>query len=98
MAAQAGQVTGEIQTIAAVSEENSAATEEVSASAEEMSAQVEEMTAQAEELAATAEQLRELVSRFRLEAQAEPHESVTPRRRTADWQPSRTAAGVRRAS
>ena len=98
MAAQAGQVTGEIQTIAAVSEENSAATEEVSASAEEMSAQVEEMTAQAEELAATAEQLRELVSRFRLEAQAEPRESVTARRRTSDWQAGRAAVGVRRAS
>ena len=67
MAAQAGQVTASIQSIAAVSEENSAATEEVSASAEEMSAQVEEMTAQAEELAATADQLESLVARFQLD-------------------------------
>ena len=60
-------MTTAIESIAAVSEENSAATEEVSASAEEMSAQVEEMNAQAEELAATAEQLKSLVARFRLE-------------------------------
>ena len=67
MSAQSGQVAEAIQSIAAVSEEQSASTEEVSASTEEMSAQVEEMTAQAEELAATADQLRTLVARFKLD-------------------------------
>jgi methyl-accepting chemotaxis protein len=67
MSAQANQVTTSIQSIAEVSEEQSAATEQVSASTEQMSAQVEQMSAQAQELAATAEQLKVLVSRFQLD-------------------------------
>jgi methyl-accepting chemotaxis protein len=82
MASQTGQVTTSIGSIAAVSEQNSASTEEVSASAEEMSAQVEELTAQAEELAATAGQLRELVARFRVEADESP---VQEDRRHGGW-------------
>jgi prophage tail gpP-like protein len=82
-------VTGSIQSIAAVAEENSASTEEVSASAEEMSAQVEEMTAQAADLASTAEQLWALVARFMLDADEtgveREDETVVRRRRTDDW-------------
>jgi methyl-accepting chemotaxis protein len=89
MAAQASAVRGSIQSIAAVSEQQSAATEQVSASTEEMSAQVEEMAAQAQELAATAEQLRGLVSRFKLDhgaatgARTPAARTVTPLRRVA---------------
>ena len=74
MSAQANQVTNSIQSIAAVSEQQSAATEEVSASTQEMSSQVEQMSAQAQELAATAEQLKVLVSRFKLD---EEHATLT---------------------
>ena len=75
-------MTGSIQSIAAVAEENSASTEEVSASAEEM-------TAQAADLASTAEQLRALVARFTLDADEtgveREDETVVRRRRTDDW-------------
>jgi methyl-accepting chemotaxis protein len=71
MSAQASQVAEAIRSIGAVSRENSAATEGVSASAQEMSAQVEEITAGVRGLAATAEQLRSLITRFKVEQQAE---------------------------
>jgi methyl-accepting chemotaxis protein len=70
MAAQAGQVAVAIQSIAAASAEQSAATDQVSSNAEAMSAQVEEMSTEARGLAATADQLRELVARFKLDADA----------------------------
>ena len=90
--AQASAVTGSIQSIAAVSEQQSAATEQVSASTEEMSAQVEQMSAQAQELAVTAEQLKGLVSRFKLDdrtaltaagARRPPTRTAMPLRRVA---------------
>ncbi len=85
MAAQTTQLSEAIHSIAAVAEEQSAATEEVSASAEEMTAQVEEMSAQAQELSATAEHLKQLVGRFKTEANTEPLEFVaaTPLPRAA---------------
>jgi len=48
------------------------------------------MTAQATELADTARQLRELVARFRLEAEADAG-TVIPRRRADDWGTPRAA-------
>jgi methyl-accepting chemotaxis protein len=90
MAAAAGRVEEAAGGIAAVSEEHSASAEEMSASTQEMSAQVEEMTAQATELADTARQLRELVARFRLEAEADAG-TVIPRRRADDWGTPRAA-------
>jgi methyl-accepting chemotaxis protein len=92
MADQASLVTRSIQSIATVSEQQSAATEEVSASTEQMSAQVEQMSVQAQELADTADQLKELVQRFKLVDQAAPAtadvrkpaaRSVVPLRRVA---------------
>jgi methyl-accepting chemotaxis protein len=70
MAAGASEVTGLIENIASVSEENSAAVEQVSASAEEMSAQVEEVTASAQSLAEMAQALQELVRQFKLSAES----------------------------
>ena len=81
MAAQAGQVTASIQSIAAVAEESSAMTEEVSASSEEMLAQSEEMSAQAQELARTAEELQHLVSRFQLDEHDDDAPNGVDRRR-----------------
>ncbi|MCC6178651.1 MAG: hypothetical protein IT305_25375, partial [Chloroflexi bacterium] len=102
MAAQAGQVTTSIESIAAVSEQNSAATEEVSASAEQMAAQVEEVSAQAEELAAAAEQLKAQVARFRLEgANSTEQGPAVLRRRASDWaadEAAPTGRSMRRAS
>jgi hypothetical protein len=62
-------VTQAIETIASVSEENSAAVEEVSASAEELNAEVEEVTASAQNLAEMAESLQRVVSHFHLGTQ-----------------------------
>jgi methyl-accepting chemotaxis protein len=72
MAAQAGVVSHSIQSIAAVSELQSAAAEQASASTDQMGIQVGQMSAQAQELAATAEQLKELVSRFTLDDHTAP--------------------------
>jgi methyl-accepting chemotaxis protein len=68
MSTGAGRVTSSVESIAAVSEENSAAAEEVSATTEQMAAQAEEVVASAATLARMAEQLDELVARFRIEA------------------------------
>lgn len=57
-----------MESIAAVSEENSAAAEEVSAATEEMSAQAEEVVASAANLAAMATQLDVLVAKFQLDS------------------------------
>jgi methyl-accepting chemotaxis protein len=57
-------VVQSIESIASVSEENSAAVEEVSASVEEMSAQVEEVSASTQGLADLAQILQQVVSEF----------------------------------
>ncbi|MBN1537703.1 MAG: hypothetical protein JW908_13275 [Anaerolineales bacterium] len=57
-----------IESIASISEENSAAIEEVSASAQEMSSQVQEVTNSAQSLAEMASTLRQVISHFNLEA------------------------------
>uniref|UniRef100_A0A7C4KYH5 Methyl-accepting chemotaxis protein n=1 Tax=Bellilinea caldifistulae TaxID=360411 RepID=A0A7C4KYH5_9CHLR len=66
MAIGSNEVNIAIETIASVSEENSAAVEEVSASVEEMSAQVEEVAAAANSLQEMANTFNMLVARFRL--------------------------------
>ena len=63
-------MSGAVQSIAAISEENSAAAEEVSAATEEMSAQAEEVVASAGSLAQMADELDEVVARFVLEGSA----------------------------
>ncbi|MFN8631686.1 MAG: methyl-accepting chemotaxis protein [Chloroflexota bacterium] len=68
MAGDADAVTRSIQSIAAVSQENSAAAQEVSAATQEMSAQAEEVVASAATLADMASQLDALVARFVLES------------------------------
>ncbi len=78
MAAQAGQMTTVIDEIARVSETQAVGLEEVTAGAEEMSAQVEEIAASAQEMAGTAERLKELVVRFRLEADAAAEAAQDP--------------------
>jgi methyl-accepting chemotaxis protein len=63
-------VAGSVETIAAVSEENSAAVEQVSATTQEMAAQAEEVVASAALLAEMAERLDMLVGSFRLDGDA----------------------------
>jgi adenylosuccinate lyase len=76
-----------VESIAAISEQNSASAQEVSAATEEMSAQAEEVVASAATLAEMAQQLDELVARFRLTS-ADPVNAanVIQRRRASDWQ------------
>jgi len=83
MALHAGHVTDAVQSIAAVSEEQSAATEQVMASAEEVIDQVVEMSNQAKGLAATAVELNGLVTRFKLVDDAYAPTRVVPLRRAA---------------
>jgi len=71
MAASADTVERSLGSIAAVAEENSAAAEQVSASEEMMSAQIDTVSVEAEQLAQAATTLRELVARFRLEAEGD---------------------------
>jgi methyl-accepting chemotaxis protein len=66
MAAGSNEVTLAVETIASVSEENSAAVEEVSASIEEMNSQVQEVTSAANSLQQMADQFTTLVSRFKI--------------------------------
>ena len=68
MTTESAGVSRAIESIAAVSEENSASTEEVSAATEEMSAQVEEVVASATSLSELAAQVDALVAQFKLEA------------------------------
>jgi methyl-accepting chemotaxis protein len=63
-------VSDSVESIAAVSQENSAAVEEVSAATEEMSAQAEEVVASAASLAQMAGELEALVERFTLSGNA----------------------------
>jgi methyl-accepting chemotaxis protein len=58
-------VASSVQSIAAVSEENSAASDEVSAATEEMSAQAHQVVSSAERLAHMAVSLDALVARFK---------------------------------
>jgi uncharacterized protein with beta-barrel porin domain len=76
-----------VESIAAISQENSASAEEVSAATEEMSAQAEEVVASAATLSEMAQGLDELVARFRLQS-GDPAVAgnVIPRRRASDWQ------------
>lgn len=83
MAAGATEVAEAIDTVASVSEQTAASTEEVSAGAEEMTAQVEEMVASSKSLAEMAEGLQEMVSRFKLEENAQ--RETMKRRRKDDW-------------
>jgi methyl-accepting chemotaxis protein len=78
MTSAAATVSHSIESIAAVSEENSAAAEEVSAATEEMSAQAEEVVASAKSLADMAAQLDELVARFRLVADSDAGAAAGP--------------------
>jgi methyl-accepting chemotaxis protein len=67
MRISATNVTHSIESIAAVSEENSAAAEEVAAATHEMTDQVNILTNDAASLASAAEELAEVVARFDLE-------------------------------
>ena len=67
MQADADLVSRSVESIVAVSEENSAATEEVSAATEEMTAQVEETVAGIQVISDMVRRLDELVAMFRLE-------------------------------
>jgi len=66
MTTSIGEVGQAIESVAAVSEENSASVEEVSATAEELSAQVEEVAASAQELSSLAEELQRSMGTFTL--------------------------------
>ncbi len=57
---------GRIESVAGVSEENSAATQQVSASAQQMSAQVEEVVASSQALAEMSTELQKSVATFKL--------------------------------
>jgi methyl-accepting chemotaxis protein len=67
-----------MDSIAAVSEQNSAAAEEVSAATEEMSAQAEEVVASAASLAEMAARLNGLVARFRIDSGTGSAQAVLP--------------------
>ena len=69
MHVNANLVSRSVESIAAVSEENSAATEEVSAATEEMTAQVEETVTGIRVIADMVRRLDELVAMFRLEGE-----------------------------
>jgi methyl-accepting chemotaxis protein len=68
MTGATGVVSDSMESIAAVSHENSAGAEEVSAATEEMAAQVEEVVASAASLKEMAGELDALVARFKLDA------------------------------
>lgn len=59
------EVTGIIQRISLISQENAAATEEASASVEEQSASMEEIAHAAESLTVLADEMQQLISKFR---------------------------------
>ena len=97
MTASAALVSRSVDSIAAVSEQNSAAAQEVSAATEEMSAQAEEVSASAQALSEMADRLDAIVGRFRLasvdEAPAPRKDrtkdrTVVARRRAEDWKRS----------
>ncbi len=64
LVAQSKEMMQMVESIAAISEENSASSEEVSASTEELTAQVEEVSASARALQTLAEQLHEAIAQY----------------------------------
>ncbi len=66
IAADAGNVRGQIEEVASVAEESSASTEQVSASTEQTAAAAQEVTASAHRVSQTAENLAALAGRFKL--------------------------------
>jgi methyl-accepting chemotaxis protein len=87
MGVAASTVSRSIESIAAISEENSASAQEVSAATEQLSGQAQEVVASAASLAEMARSLDELVAHFRLQV-GEPVAggNVVRRRRATDWQ------------
>jgi methyl-accepting chemotaxis protein len=65
------------ESVAAVSEENSASAEEVSASTEQLSAQAEEVSAAAQEMELRAQELTEAMQIFRISADERPADDQT---------------------
>lgn len=61
------QLTGLMQSLAAIAEENAASTEEASASVEEQTASIEEISSASESLARLAEKLQESIMKFKYE-------------------------------
>ena len=107
MAGDADKVVKSVESIATISEENSASAEEVSASTEEMAAQIEEMVASAHSLADQAEELRRLMGNFKTDesattAKANEEESeaekLVMRRRKDDWKEPVEAPEVQKVS
>jgi methyl-accepting chemotaxis protein len=88
MTASARVVSGSVESIAAISEENSASAEEVSAATQQMSAQVEEVVASAASLASMADELDAIVARFRIDESrgSTAPVNVVERRRAGDWE------------
>jgi methyl-accepting chemotaxis protein len=74
-----------VESIAAVSEENSAASDEVSAATEKMSAQARTVSSIAEDLARRASSLDELVANFKTSGSSfgDPEVLIAARRRLA---------------
>ena len=96
MRTDSDQVSGAIDSIAAVSEESAASAEEVSASTQEQTAGTQEVARGAKELAALAQELQSMVGAFDVGlagAPAGPAETaetaVHLRRRAEDWQQHR---------
>jgi methyl-accepting chemotaxis protein len=83
MMASIGDVGQAIESVAAVSEENSASVEEVSATAEELSAQVEEVSASAQQLSTLAEELQNAVGSFTLAGAGQAGAGAEPARQAA---------------
>lgn len=60
------EISGGIQSLSAISEENAAATEETNASVQELNAMMEELAQEATELHTVADKVKELVSQFKI--------------------------------
>jgi methyl-accepting chemotaxis protein len=71
MRAQNSRVSSATDSIAAISQEQSASAEEVSASADSMNTQFQHVAEQAQDLAGTADRLQELVARFKTDSDVE---------------------------
>ena len=67
--AQSREVTGTMESLAAIGEENAASTEEISATTQEIAAQAEEVGRHAEVLAAIASELQKTTATFQTEVQ-----------------------------
>lgn len=60
------EISGGIQSLSAISEENAAATEETNASVQELNAMMEELSQEANELNTVADKVKELVAQFKI--------------------------------